>query len=124
MVKKLLLACMVWVLGMSVAQASDPENTLYLDLKDGRVVIEMRPDLAPNHVTRIKELVRQGFYDGIVFHRVLEGIMAQTGDPTGTGVVVLAKTSMRNSVRLSIAAVLFPWHVPMIRTVPIASFSL
>ena len=63
----------------------DMENTLYMDLQDGRVVIEMRPDLAPNHVTRIKELVREGFYDGIVFHRVIEGFMAQTGDPTGTG---------------------------------------
>ncbi|NBO19584.1 MAG: peptidylprolyl isomerase [Proteobacteria bacterium] len=66
-------------------QAADAENTLYLDLKDGRVVIEMRPDLAPKHVKRIKELVRQGFYDGVVFHRVIEGFMAQTGDPTGTG---------------------------------------
>jgi len=61
------------------------ENTLYLDLEGGRVVIEMRPDLAPTHVNRIKELVREGFYDGIVFHRVIEGFMAQTGDPTGTG---------------------------------------
>lgn len=61
------------------------ENTLYLDLKDGRVVIEMRPDLAPKHVKRIKELVRQGFYNGVVFHRVIDGFMAQTGDPTGTG---------------------------------------
>ena len=61
------------------------ENTLYLDLKDGRVTIKMRPDLAPNHVARIKELVREGFYDGIVFHRVIDGFMAQTGDPTGTG---------------------------------------
>ena len=63
----------------------DKENTLYLDLKDGRVVIEMLPKAAPNHVARIKELARQGFYDGIVFHRVIEGFMAQTGDPTGTG---------------------------------------
>lgn len=69
----------------TAAQAGDPENTLYLDLKDGRVVIEMRPDLAPNTVKRIKELVRKGFYDGIVFHRVIGGFMAQTGDPTGTG---------------------------------------
>ncbi len=61
------------------------ENTLYLDVEYGRVVIEMRPDLAPNHVARIKELVREGFYDGIVFHRVIDGFMAQTGDPTGTG---------------------------------------
>lgn len=67
------------------AQENPLENTLYLDLKDGRVVIEMRPDLAPKHVARIKELVRQGFYDGVVFHRVIEGFMAQTGDPTGTG---------------------------------------
>ena len=67
------------------AQTASPENTLYLDLKDGRVVIEMRPDIAPNHVARIRELVRQKFYDGVVFHRVIDGFMAQTGDPTGTG---------------------------------------
>ena len=66
-------------------QAADLENTLYLDLKDGRVVIELRPDLAPKHVARIKELTRQGFYDGVVFHRVIEGFMAQTGDPRGDG---------------------------------------
>ena len=65
--------------------ATDPENTLYLELKDGRVVIELFPDAAPNHVARIKELTRQGFYDGVVFHRVIAGFMAQTGDPTGTG---------------------------------------
>jgi len=63
----------------------DPENTLYLDLKDGRVTIELRPDLAPKHCARIKELAREGFYDGIVFHRVIDGFMAQAGDPTGTG---------------------------------------
>jgi peptidylprolyl isomerase len=63
----------------------DLENTLYMDLKDGRVVIELKPDLAPRHVARIKELTRQGFYDGIVFHRVIDNFMAQTGDPTGTG---------------------------------------
>ncbi|MEP2705502.1 MAG: peptidylprolyl isomerase [Roseibium sp.] len=67
------------------AQNLDPENTLYLDLKDGRVVIQLRPDLAPKHVERIKELTRAGFYDGIIFHRVIDGFMAQTGDPTGTG---------------------------------------
>lgn len=61
----------------------DPENTLYLDLIDGRVVIKMYPEYAPNHVTRIKELVRQGFYDGLVWHRVIDGFMAQTGDPDG-----------------------------------------
>ena len=63
----------------------DTENTLYLDLDYGRVVIEMLPDVAPKHVARIKQLVRQGFYDGIKFHRVIDGFMAQTGDPTGTG---------------------------------------
>lgn len=63
----------------------DRENTLFLDLKDGRVVIELRPDLAPNHVARIKELVREGYYDGLKFHRVIPGFMAQTGCPQGTG---------------------------------------
>jgi len=61
------------------------ENTLILETTQGPVTIEMRPDLAPNHVARIKELVREGFYDGIVFHRVIEGFMAQTGCPQGTG---------------------------------------
>jgi peptidylprolyl isomerase len=64
---------------------TDLENMLYMDLKFGRVVIEMRPDLAPKHVARIKELVKQGFYNGVPFHRVIAGFMAQTGDPTGTG---------------------------------------
>ncbi|MBX6320253.1 MAG: peptidylprolyl isomerase [Rhodospirillaceae bacterium] len=66
-------------------QEPDLENTLYMDLKDGRVVIRLRPDLAPVTVARIKELTRRHFYDGIVFHRVIAGFMAQTGDPTGTG---------------------------------------
>ena len=64
---------------------ADPENTMKLETTKGDVVIEMRPDLAPNHVARIKELVRQGFYDGVVFHRVIDGFMAQTGCPHGTG---------------------------------------
>ncbi|MEJ0063937.1 MAG: peptidylprolyl isomerase [Alphaproteobacteria bacterium] len=64
---------------------TDKENTIYLDLKPGRIIIQLRPDLAPKHVARIKELTRQGFYDGLGFHRVIEGFMAQTGDPTGTG---------------------------------------
>src|ERR1700720_2798588 len=64
---------------------ASPEDTMILDTTKGRVVIEMRPDLAPGHVTRIKELVRDGFYDGIVFHRVIDGFMAQTGCPHGTG---------------------------------------
>jgi peptidylprolyl isomerase len=61
------------------------ENTVYLDTKDGRVTILLRPDLAPKHVEQIKTLVKSGFYNGIVFHRVIDGFMAQTGDPTGTG---------------------------------------
>jgi peptidylprolyl isomerase len=64
---------------------SNTENTLILDTSQGPVTIEMRPDVAPQHVARIKELVRQGFYDGIVFHRVIDGFMAQTGCPQGTG---------------------------------------
>lgn len=67
------------------ASSQDLDNMLYMDLANGRVVIELRPDLAPKHVARIKELAREGFYDGIVFHRVIPGFMAQTGDPTGTG---------------------------------------
>jgi peptidylprolyl isomerase len=63
----------------------DPQNTVYLQTKDGRVTIRLRPDLAPKHVEQIKTLTKQGFYDGIVFHRVIPGFMAQTGDPTGTG---------------------------------------
>jgi len=65
--------------------ANDPENMLVLETSQGGVTIALRPDLAPNHVARIKELAREGFYDGVVFHRVIEGFMAQTGDPTGTG---------------------------------------
>lgn len=64
---------------------SSPENKLLLELKDGTVTIQLRPDWAPKHVKRIKELAREGFYDGIIFHRVIDGFMAQTGDPTGTG---------------------------------------
>ena len=70
---------------MGAAMAADLENTLYLETKDGRIVIELRPDLAPKHVARIKELVREKFYDGIVFHRVIDGFMVQTGDPDGNG---------------------------------------
>ena len=65
--------------------AEDPQNTLYMDLKDGRVVIRLRPDLAPKHVERVKTLTREGFYNGTPFHRVIDGFMAQGGDPTGTG---------------------------------------
>jgi peptidylprolyl isomerase len=88
--RHLLTLALAAVLALPVAahaqRIDDPENTLVMELKDGgRVVIAMRPDLAPKHVARIKELVRKGFYDGIVFHRVIRGFMAQTGDPTGTG---------------------------------------
>ena len=65
--------------------ALDPENTLVIETTKGKVVIAMRPDLAPKHVDHIKKLAREGFYDGIVFHRVIEGFMAQTGCPHGTG---------------------------------------
>src|SRR6185503_388306 len=64
---------------------ADPENTLKLETTKGPVTIALKPDLAPNHVARIKELVREGFYNGIVFHRVIDGFMAQTGCPEGTG---------------------------------------
>jgi peptidyl-prolyl cis-trans isomerase B (cyclophilin B) len=65
--------------------AADPENTLVVETTKGRVVIALRPDLAPNHVERIKTLARRGFYDNVAFHRVIEGFMAQTGCPQGTG---------------------------------------
>ncbi len=65
--------------------ALDPENTLIMELKTGKVTIKLRPDIAPKHVERIKKLTREGFYNGVVFHRVIPGFMAQTGDPTGTG---------------------------------------
>jgi cyclophilin family peptidyl-prolyl cis-trans isomerase len=82
------LAVLALVLGMAApasAQTNDPQNTVFLDTKDGRVTIRLRPDLAPKHVEQIKALTKRGFYDGIVFHRVIGGFMAQTGDPTGTG---------------------------------------
>lgn len=75
----------VFSMSASAAPALDPENTIYLDLPAGRVVIQLRPDLAPAHVARIKELTRKGFYDGLSFHRVIPDFMAQTGDPRGDG---------------------------------------
>ena len=78
-----------WLLGGAQVPAqpagTDLENVLYLDLKSGRVAIRLRPDLAPKHVERVKKLTREGFYDGVKWHRVIAGFMAQTGDPTGTG---------------------------------------
>jgi peptidylprolyl isomerase len=67
------------------AQSNDPENTILMETPHGEVVIELRPDLAPAHAERLRTLTREGFYDGVVFHRVIPGFMAQTGDPTGTG---------------------------------------
>ena len=81
----MLLALATFTFQTLTARAATLENTIYLDLKDGRVVIELWPDVAPKHVERIKALARQKFYDGVVFHRVIDGFMAQTGDPTGTG---------------------------------------
>ena len=80
-----LLALATFTTQTLTVRAATLENTIYLDLKDGRVVIELWPDVAPKHVERIKALARQKFYDGVVFHRVIDGFMAQTGDPTGTG---------------------------------------
>jgi peptidylprolyl isomerase len=80
-----LVTCALATAGTAEAFAQDAENTLYLDLAYGRVVIQLRPDVAPKTVTRIKELARQGFYDGTPFHRVIPDFMAQGGDPTGTG---------------------------------------
>ena len=83
--KQLFTAMAMVAMLLSSAVAADLENTLYLDLKDGRVTIELLPDRAPAHVERIKTLARQGFYNGLTFHRVMAGFMAQTGDPRGNG---------------------------------------
>lgn len=86
MQRRLMLAAGLGALASpALAQANDPENTLFLELKDGRVTIQLLPELAPRHVERIKTLARRGFYDNTPFHRVIEGFMAQGGDPTGTG---------------------------------------
>jgi peptidylprolyl isomerase len=88
MLRRVFLAWLVSALlaaAASAAPITDPQNTLIMQLKTGRVVIQMRPDLAPRTVLRVKQLVRQGFYDGTPFHRVIDGFMAQGGDPTGTG---------------------------------------
>jgi peptidylprolyl isomerase len=74
---------------------ADQPETVQLELKSGTVTIELLPQLAPNHVQRIKELARDGFYDGLTFHRVIAGFMAQTGDPTGTGSGKSSKPNLR-----------------------------
>ena len=84
LVASLALALLVFA-SLAHAQAPDPQDTLVIELKTGRVLFKLRPDLAPKHVERIKQLAREGFYDGIVFHRVIDGFMAQTGCPQGTG---------------------------------------
>ncbi|MCK5495115.1 MAG: peptidylprolyl isomerase [Hyphomicrobiaceae bacterium] len=84
---KLALSLLV-ILGTSCSELSkgqDPGNLLVIELKDGPVIVRLRPDLAPKHVERVKQLAKEGFYDGIKFHRVIDGFMAQTVDPTGTG---------------------------------------
>ena len=81
-----LLAGALLLMTATAAKAADPDNTLVIELSSGgSVLIELFPDVAPKHVARVKELAKAGFYDGIVFHRVIPGFMAQTGDPTGTG---------------------------------------
>jgi peptidylprolyl isomerase len=79
------LALGLAALAPASAQNLDPENTIVMELKCGKVTIKLRPDVAPKHVEQIKALTREKFYDGIIFHRVIDGFMAQTGDPTGTG---------------------------------------
>ena len=86
MLKKLLLTAGSLLIMTTAADAASPADTMNIELSTGgTITIEMLPDRAPGHVERIKELTREGFYDGIVFHRVIDGFMAQTGDPTGTG---------------------------------------
>jgi peptidylprolyl isomerase len=83
--KRFLVACLAFAALSGAAFAADPDNTVYLELKSGRVTIELRPDLAPKHVERFKQLIKEDFYDGLTFHRVITGFMAQTGDPLGDG---------------------------------------
>jgi peptidylprolyl isomerase len=106
-----LLAGAILLMTATAAKAADPDNTLVIELSSGgSVLIELLPDVAPKHVARIKELAKAGFYDGIVLHRVIPGFMAQTGDPTGTGMGgsgkgnVMAEFSNRPFVRGTVGA--------------------
>ena len=85
MMLRVLYAFIAGILLVSPTTQAKEKNMLYIDLKTGRVEIELLPQFAPKHVERIKKLTKEGFYDGIIFHRVIDGFMAQTGDPTGTG---------------------------------------
>ena len=82
---RILIALLAFFAFALPSAAASKDNTIYLELKTGRVTIELQPDLAPKHVERFKKLIKERFYDGLVFHRVITGFMAQTGDPTGTG---------------------------------------
>ncbi len=96
-----MLSALVALSAAPQAQTLDPENTLYLETKFGRTVIKLRPDLAPNHVSQIKKLAREGFYNNIKFHRVMPGFMAHTGDPTGTGTVGSELPNLKADVSLT-----------------------
>jgi peptidylprolyl isomerase len=103
----------------SAAPLQDPQNTIYLDTKDGRITILLRPDLAPKHVTQIKALTKRGFYNGLVFHRVIDGFMAQTGDPTGTVFPIFRPNFPPSRSNAALSA----WPARKIRIRPIRSFS-
>jgi peptidylprolyl isomerase len=89
----LAFGCFFHMRAVSAAPDQALKDTIYLDTKDGRITIKLRPDLAPKHVAQIEALTKRGFYDGVVFHRVIDGFMAQTGDPTGTG---MGKSNLPN----------------------------
>ena len=104
--------------------AQNLKDTIYLDTKDGRIVIQLRPDLAPKHVAQIEALTKRGFYDGIVFHRVIDGFMAQTGDPTGTGMGhPICRISRPSFPQSPSSAARSAWRVRRIRIRPIRSSS-
>lgn len=90
-----ILTLIIGLFMTSSAMAATPEDTIVLTLKDGKVVIELYPEKAPNHVKQFKELAREGFYNGIVFHRVIDGFMVQGGDPTGTGTGKSSKPNLK-----------------------------